>query len=161
MYEYDNLMDFFLDNFKKVFYPEEWIGLDLTLSKTEIFVLLLLDRHDEVIMSQIADYINIPMSTATGIVDRLVKKGHVKRERSDADRRIVLLRLTEKGKELLQGFKTSVNKYLELINEGLTEEEKNLLIKLALKVIKLFEKDAAPGDQDTAGSGTVKRIEIE
>ena len=36
--------------------------------------MLFVDRYEEIIMSRIAEYINVPMSTATGIVERLVKK---------------------------------------------------------------------------------------
>lgn len=38
----------------------------------------------------------------TRLVDRLVKTGHVSRERCEADRRVVWIRLTEKGVEVLE-----------------------------------------------------------
>ncbi|KUO51099.1 MAG: hypothetical protein APF76_16530 [Desulfitibacter sp. BRH_c19] len=158
--QFDNLMDIFFDNLKKLFYPEEWIGLDLSLSKTEMFTLLLVDRHKEIIMSQIADYINIPMSTATGIVDRLVKKGYLKRDRSDYDRRIVVLQLTEDGQHLLDNFKVSVNKYIDIINQGLTEEEREFLFKIMLKAVKLVSQSNASELQETEVK-KIKKINIE
>lgn len=65
----DALLDLFIDNLRKFFYPEEWIKIDLTLSKTELLALLIVDRHGEIIMSQIADYVRVPLCTATGIVN--------------------------------------------------------------------------------------------
>lgn len=158
--QFDNLMDVFFENIKKVFYPEEWIGLDLSLSKTEMFTLLLLDRHKEIIMSQIADHINIPMSTATGIVDRLVKKGYLKRDRSDNDRRIVVIQLTKDGQHLLDSFKISVNKYIDIINQGLTDEEREFLFKLMLKIVKLVNESNA-SEQEEIEVKEIKKISIE
>ncbi len=158
--QFDYLMDFFLDNLKKLFYPFFWIGFDLSLSKTEMFTLLLLDRHKEIIMSQIADYINVPMSTATGIVDRLVKKGYLKRDRSDNDRRIVVIQLTEDGQHLLDKFKVSVNKYIDIINQGLTEEEREFLFRIMLKVVNLVSESNASEQQETEVK-EIKKINIE
>jgi len=159
------LLNLFLDNFRKLFYPEEWIKLDLAVSKTELFVLLMLGREREIIMSQIADYINVPLSTATGIVDRLVNKGYLKRERSDSDRRIVVIRLTEKGRTLTDSVKESMTSYLGRIEEALTEEERELLYKLIFKVIDILNTEnlTKTSDDGEAAAGTkkIKKITIE
>ena len=97
---FDDLYDLFLGNIKKIFYPQDWIDLDLSFSKSELLTILYLDRYEGIIMSQIAEYINVSMSTATGIVERLVNKGYLQRERSESDRRIVVIQLTDKGKSL-------------------------------------------------------------
>lgn len=52
------------------------------------------------IMREIADTLGIPVSTATGVVDRMVEKDLVQRERSKEDRRLVKVDLTEKGREV-------------------------------------------------------------
>lgn len=49
-------------------------------------------------MSETAEILKITLGTLTTSVTRLVKKGYVERLRDDSDRRIVLIRLTEKGK---------------------------------------------------------------
>lgn len=67
-------LDLLLDNAKKLFYPEEWVSLDLTLSKTEVFCLLWMERNTDITMTKIADLLDIPMSTTTGVVNRLVKR---------------------------------------------------------------------------------------
>lgn len=48
-------------------------------------------------MTHVANILGINVSTLTTAVNRLVKKGYVKRLRDDTDRRIVKLSLTEKG----------------------------------------------------------------
>ena len=153
------LLNFLIDNLQKVFYPEDWIKIDLTLSKTELLALLIVDRHGEIIMSQIADYIRVPLSTATGIVDRLVKNGYLKRERSEADRRIVVIQLTEKGATILQGFKESLAEYVDRIDQALTDEERRLLFNLFLKVTKLLNQEVQ--NEESNEMPQVKKIAIE
>jgi DNA-binding MarR family transcriptional regulator len=51
-------------------------------------------------------------ATMTGIVDRLVKMGLVERSRSKADRRVVLVKITPSGLDLLQQI------HQELINDS-------------------------------------------
>lgn len=161
MTNYNELVDLFIDNIKKLFYPEEWIDIDLSFSKSELFALLILDRHKEIIMSQIADYISIPMSTATGVVDRLVKNGYLKRERSESDRRIVVIRLTDKGQELVDKFKKTLFKYIELINSNLTDEERNILFKVFFKVLNILNKTNEEYKDTDIANDKVKKIDIE
>jgi len=158
--EYDGLLKLMIDNLRKLFYPEEWIGIDLAISKTELFVLLLVDQNGEVIMSQIADSINVPMSTATGIVDRLVKSRYLKRERSEADRRIVLIGLTDKGRALVEEFKGVIFKYIGMINEALTDEERQFLFKLFRKIVDVIGNQHVENIEEP-GQNRIKKIEIE
>jgi len=160
MLSYNDLLDLFLANFRKILYPEEWIDLDLEFSKSELFAMLIVDRHGEVIMSQIADYLNIPLSTATGLINRLVKHGYVKRERSETDRRIVVIRLADPGKETVARLKGTVLRYLSLIQQTLTAEEQEMLLDVFRKVLNVLGRQDASGDTQR-GSGALERISID
>lgn len=153
------LLNFLIDNLQKVFYPEDWIKIDLSLSKTELLTLLIVDRHGEIIMSQIADYIRVPLSTATGIVDRLVKNGYLKRERSESDRRIVAIQLTESGSTILKEFKGGITNYIDKIDQSLTEEERTLLFNLFMKITKVLGQDSIEGEN--TDKTPMKMINIE
>ena len=48
-------------------------------------------------MSSIARKLNITVGSLTTAMNSLVKKGYVVRERSEEDRRVVLIKLTDKG----------------------------------------------------------------
>lgn len=148
MNEYENIMDLVFDSFKKILYPQEWINLDLEFSKSEIFTMLLVDKHGEIIMSQIADYINVSMSTANGVVERLVKSGYLTRDRSDIDRRIVLIRLTDKGKKLVEQLKSTIFQYVQLIYESLDDEERKLIFKIFNKVVDILNKKELKTQED-------------
>jgi len=156
----EKVLDLVLDNLRKVLYPEEWIQLDLTISKTELLAMLIVDRHGEVIMSQISDYINAPLSTTTGLVNRLVKNGYLQRERSDEDRRIVAIRLTDKGKSMMTEVKESIGTYLEQINAVLSAEERQFLFQIFLKIINaISRKDDVTRDSQV--EKVIRKIPIE
>ena len=92
-------------------------------------------------MSQAADYINVPMSTATGVVERLVKNGFLKRERSESDRRIVTIMLTDKGKKVVEDLKDVIHKYVKIIDDSLNDEERKLIFNIFTKLINALGKE--------------------
>jgi DNA-binding MarR family transcriptional regulator len=161
MIQIDDFLDLLLDNAKKLFYPEEWIQIDLSFSKTEIFCLLWIHRHQEVTMGQLADMLHIPMSTATGIVNRLVKHEYITRYRSEADRRIVLLSLHEKGDHLIQDMKKSASRYLHLFTEVLTEQEQLFLLQTVKKIFNHLQEQQEKEAVREDNSQSIKNIPIE
>ncbi|WP_243098258.1 MarR family winged helix-turn-helix transcriptional regulator [Serpentinicella alkaliphila] len=134
---------------------------DSNFSKSELLTLLLVERYGQIIMSQIAEHINLPMSTTSGMVERLVKGGFLKRERSEEDRRIVVIALTEQGKGLVSKLKRIIHNYINKITEELTEEVQ-LLYKIFIKtmnIINNMHNDETIGGKEN--SGKIKKIEIE
>ncbi|MEA4963079.1 MarR family winged helix-turn-helix transcriptional regulator [Lutispora sp.] len=160
MFDLEDIVDLLIENLKKLFFPEEWIELDLKFSKFEIFAMLLLYKSSEVTMTELVEYINVPMSTATGIVDRLVKKGYIARERSEADRRIVVLKLTEEGSNLVKNLKDLICKYLNMILQDLTEEEKQSMAHIAMKIMNKLQKGLSFNDS-AEQKNDIKKISIE
>lgn len=155
-------LDFYsliLDNAHGIFFPEDWLAIDMALSKTEIFGLFVIERSGSLIMSSLAEKLGIPMSTATGIVDRLVREGYILRQRSDSDRRIVSLSLAVRGKEALATMKQTIDRYIERANAALSEEERGQLIRIVLKLLSVFQSSAQPA---MAGPATnLQRITID
>jgi len=156
----NNIYDFIIDHLKTFFYPEDWLELDLNFSKTELMTLLVVERQGEVSMSRICDAMNMPMSTATGIVDRMVRKGLLQRERSETDRRMVVVNMTEKGKEIIRHYKGVFGSYIEQIEAALTEEEQQLLYKVFLKIAAILSRREKPDDEQESVP-TINKIEIE
>ncbi|OEF97457.1 MarR family winged helix-turn-helix transcriptional regulator [Desulfuribacillus alkaliarsenatis] len=156
----NNLYDIILDHAKTFFYPEEWLELDLNFSKTELMALLLVERKRELSMSQLAEAINMPMSTATGIADRMVRSGLLKRERSELDRRVVVVRLTDEGNQLIVQMKELVTNYISKIEAELTDEEKQLLIKVFFKVVNIFKNKQHKADKQET-TAKIQKIEID
>lgn len=73
-------------------------GYGLTLSQFEM--LTVLSEEGAVPLNRLSERLCCACSNVTGLVDRLERDGLVKRERSQEDRRVILLDLTEKGRGL-------------------------------------------------------------
>ena len=78
----------------------EWFTLDMTMPQVRVVFLLL--QEGSLRMSELASTLDVSMSSATGLVDRLVEKDLVSRWPDPDDRRSVLCSLTEQGMELGQ-----------------------------------------------------------
>jgi DNA-binding MarR family transcriptional regulator len=76
--------------------------LRLGVSMAQLHILFSIQRAGEMTMSRLADLLNVSLSNATGLVDRLEERGYVERHRITTDRRIVLVRVTPAGEEMLR-----------------------------------------------------------
>src|SRR5262245_19644810 len=69
------------------------------LSPPEAMLLRHAARTEDATVLGLAERCGVGGSTAVGVVDRLEKAGLVQRERDRADRRVVRVRLTERGQK--------------------------------------------------------------
>jgi DNA-binding MarR family transcriptional regulator len=158
LYSNDELYEYILDNIQKVVFPEELIRLKLSLSVFELLALMMSEKYQAVTMSSLAQGMSVPMSTATGIVDRLVKKGLLERGRSEEDRRVVTVSLSESGKEVIEDLKGHLYSNLDRVRAILTAEEFETALVLLRKLILGFQKE----EHTSAETVTERRIiEIE
>jgi DNA-binding MarR family transcriptional regulator len=72
------------------------------VSMTHMHVMWLLEHHGDLPMSRMADLLDVSFSNATGIVDRMEERGLVERVRVPDDRRVVLVRIAQKGRQALE-----------------------------------------------------------
>ncbi|MBI3547564.1 MAG: MarR family transcriptional regulator [Elusimicrobia bacterium] len=106
------------------------------LSTQEIQVLLALGRRGPLIMSDIAEGIQLSLSSVTGIVDKLEEKRVVQRERSGEDRRIVQAELTEEGRRLHKLALEGHIRMAQSMLQALDAKEQETLVALFKKVAK-------------------------
>jgi len=97
-------------------------------------VLWLLESGGSCTMGQVAQTLSVTRPTATEIVNRLVGKGLIGRERDKNDRRIVNLQLRPKGAALLGARRRLFRGRLEQMLEPLSAQERKRLLG-ALKVV--------------------------
>ena len=154
-----DIYEFFLNNIQKVVVPEELIKLEMSLSRFELVALMTTEKSQNVTMSILAQKIAVPMSTATGIVDRLVKKGLLERGRSDEDRRVVTVSLTEEGKRVVSEVNTHFEKFIEKIKAVITQDEFETAIRIVKKVV-LGLQNAGEGPAHTKANIDIQRKSI-
>ncbi len=107
--------------------------LSKDLSKREFTLLVFLGKNGYAIMSDVANFLQVPMSTATGIVDKLVEKGYFMRFHSEEDRRTVMVTLGKQGKGLYDYLEQQLAKMCTRILGDLTSNQQDDFIHLLEK----------------------------
>jgi DNA-binding MarR family transcriptional regulator len=93
------------------------------VSMTHYHVMSMLERHGEMTMSQLAEMLDVSLSNATGLVDRMEERGFVERVRVADDRRVVLARITERGRGLLEEVEVLRGDLMHRVLERLDEKQ--------------------------------------
>ncbi|NLM20347.1 MAG: MarR family transcriptional regulator [Peptococcaceae bacterium] len=110
------------------------------LSISEIHVLEEIGLEGSRNMSSVARDLNITIGTLTIAINNLLRKGYVTRRRSQEDRRIVLISLTDKGQE---AFRHHADFHDEMINttiSRLSEDEKKVLVSALENISNYFKE---------------------
>ena len=76
-------------------------GIEIPITSTQIYMLYYIRTKGECMVTDIANYLGVTLGAVTSLVDRLRDFGLVNRIRSEADRRLVIIKLSEAGEELL------------------------------------------------------------
>lgn len=116
------------------------------LAKREFSLVVLLGKHRSLIMKEVSDFMAVPMSTATGIVDKLVSKGYLMRFYSEEDRRIVRIGLSKYGQELYDLLEKMMHYFGQHILEGFTPEERDQFIFLMEKATRNLDFKLKTGE---------------
>ena len=72
------------------------------VSMAQLHIMYTLQRNGEMPMSRLADVLQVSLSNATGLIDRIEERGFVERTRVPEDRRVVMIRVTEAGRRMLE-----------------------------------------------------------
>lgn len=157
----EELLFDFIDKFKAIFFPEKWNSTFLDYSKNELFAMFYVYRKGTATMSEIADYVGVPLNTATGIVDRLEKRKVMCRQRDKADKRVVTVTITSEGMEFLKKELKVLSQYYVKLMDVISEEEKVLLIKLTGKLLDIISQEIQGCLSEKKESTRVRKISIE
>ena len=104
------------------------------LTLPQYYVLATVGYSGSLPFGEIGQKMMVTVSNLTGIVDRLEEKGLVARERDTHDRRVVHVKLTDKGRDLymtaVTTFENSVSQFFSPLNRAEQKELSTLLRKL-------------------------------
>lgn len=113
--------------------------MDLTFPQA--MVLTVLGEDGPVPISTLAERTGSANSTVSGIVDRLEKLGLAKRERSESDRRVIYVGVTEKYRELHMRTKTNVSGYFSSLLETMGEADQALVCDAMKKLSQALSEE--------------------
>ncbi|MFP3218783.1 MarR family winged helix-turn-helix transcriptional regulator [Acidianus sp.] len=113
------------------------------LSYTEVSTLYFL-KGGEKNVSSLAEFVGVNKSTMVEILDKLENEGLITRSRDEKDRRVVLVKITQKGLEELENVRQG---YKNLIKDILSRSEGNIIKFFQIVMEKVSSKEKASNVQ--------------
>ena len=110
------------------------------LSISELHVVEAIGLNQTLPMSSIASKLDVTVGTLTVSMNNLVKKGYAIRERSEVDRRVVLIHLSSLGQEAYRHHEKFHKEMIEYTMEVLSEKESDVLVDVLSKLTDYFNK---------------------
>ena len=116
------------------------------VSMAHLHVMWLLKRHGDLSMGRLAEMLDVSLSNASGLIDRMVERGLVERIRVPDDRRLVLVALSDHGRAMLDHADVLRSDLLESILRRLRPEQLQRLALAMADVRLAFEDAMAAGE---------------
>ncbi|TAL35011.1 MAG: MarR family transcriptional regulator [Spirochaetes bacterium] len=123
---YSNLMLFEIEHLKK--------GLMRDITFHEIHTIEIIGHSGETSMRELAQKANVKQSTMTVMIDKLIRKGLVRRYQRKDDRRLVMVRLTKNGETAHAEHNKVHQNITKLWLEILDGKERDDLLKIMEKI---------------------------
>ncbi|WP_458840077.1 MarR family winged helix-turn-helix transcriptional regulator [Leucobacter sp. HY1910] len=119
-----------------VFYDlREHLSGHTDLNGAMLNVLLMAHLNEEIELRRIIKFANLKKATASALVDSMVKQELLSRRTSPDDRRVLLLSLTTKGRELFADAFREYNAREQRWAALLTEDERETLITILMNMV--------------------------
>lgn len=147
----------YIEEVKELLSSDIWENIFLSCTKNEVLIFWLLYQRSEVNMTEIAEYIHVPLNTATGIINRMEKNELIVRTRSKEDKRVVLIGFSEKGMTQFQNLINELLYYGMKVMSSFTKEEIALFYKMMTKVKEILRQEKKKEET----SKKVRKITIE
>ncbi|OQC77806.1 transcriptional regulator [Bacillus velezensis] len=97
------------------------------ISQSRLELLAVLFYVDEISQSDLQKKVNIDGAAVTRHLKQLEAKEMVTRRRKPEDNRIILVRLTEQGRERIEASKKEKERFIKEMLAGVSEEERSML----------------------------------
>jgi DNA-binding MarR family transcriptional regulator len=117
---------------------KEQIGNDLT--NDQHYMLRYIHHAEKCTSSELAEAFDVNKSAITAIINRLVEKGLIDRERDETDRRVVYLTLSRSGADLFEKTEKRIHKLVESIITKFDTEEITGFIVTYEKLSEMLQK---------------------
>lgn len=140
MNTHDTINDVLVNLFNDIMAIEEKAiitGEFKDISNNDMHIIEAIGENDAKNMSTVAKSLSVTLGTLTIAINSLVKKGYVDRIRSEKDRRVVLISLSEKGKRAFNHHRQFHEQMVKATIKGLSKDEMKVLGQ-ALSNLKEF-----------------------
>ena len=119
-----------------IFDPQKLYGIEVTFQ--QYFLMDILLSRGKCMMSELSQSLGVALSAVTSLVDKLIEKKYVHRERDLNDRRVVWISLTDLGREITRTLNLRKRRQLEKALKKLAVHEREKLVSLLEKLTNLL-----------------------
>jgi DNA-binding MarR family transcriptional regulator len=123
------------------------------LSLVYLNVLIALEEEGPLPMKRLAEAMNVSDASATGIVDRMEKRGLVERRHGTEDRRQVLVYRTQAGAQVFRDMADRRSAMLSRILDAMSKEDLEALLRGMRAIHTARQRVMASMGGDTASDG--------
>ncbi|MCI7813007.1 MAG: MarR family transcriptional regulator [Lachnospiraceae bacterium] len=142
MDNYDTLNHLLVELFRDIMNIEEKAVITpefKDITNNDMHIIEAIGRTEQKNMSAIAKSLSVTVGTLTIAINNLVKKGYVHRVRSEKDRRVVLISLTEKGRKAFDHHKRFHERMIDAAMNEIPNEEMDILVKALKNLTEFFQ----------------------
>jgi DNA-binding MarR family transcriptional regulator len=137
--ELARFIEFLTERFKQT---EELFATRLEVSERELALLRTLAADGPMITKRLGARFKVPVSTMTGLVDRMEQKGLVRRVRGRRDRRSIELEATPAGAMALREHERGIEAIASAMLAPLSERDQRALITIFRRIRAAIEGEA-------------------
>lgn len=116
---------------------------DLDLSKEQMIVLKKLHDSDGLNQNELAFLTFRDKSSLARLLSKMEKKKYITRRQNAEDKRINEVFLTEEGRSIFKKTRPAIRDLLDIMEHGISQEEKDQIIRILKKVQYNFTNKAA------------------
>lgn len=137
-----------IDDIRRIFQvlteQSKRIESETGLTGPQLWVVKMLEETSPMKVSELSSRMYLNPATMVGLLDRLELKGLVRRARSEKDRRVVLIDLTDQGRELVNKSPEVAQSLLVKGLESNTIQELSTIVDGLGRVVKILGVQAVP-----------------
>lgn len=111
----------------------------ISISQSRFELLSVIYKEDEISQSDLQKKVIIDRAAVTRHVKQLEENGMVIRRRKSGDDRIILVRLTNYGREQIESAQKEKERFVNELLTNVSEEERNVLKKVLSQIQKNIE----------------------
>lgn len=109
----------------------------------QIMILHFLEIEQEAKMKDLARFMGVTMAAMTGMIERLVKSGHCARIYEPQDRRIIKIKLTAKGDNLVKNLNENKRQMIIRIFGKISERDRQDYLRILLQIKEILLRQNA------------------
>ncbi len=103
---------------------------------TQFFILDQIDQHGTLRLSDLHDILSVEKSTSTRLIQPLVRKGLVKKDRSESDSRAINLTVTDRGRQINAELWRCFDSFFEELTAEIPKDIREEVLKHVIVFVK-------------------------